>query len=224
MNYRLLGFLSLLVGITGLFSACNSKSENEKLPVFGRNKIIEKQVNGNTTFDTLEHKIADFRFVNQDSAWVTNSTFKDKIYVADFFFTSCPTICPKMKKQMLRVYDKFKNESRISILSHTIDPNHDTVELLKKFSDGLGVKSNKWHFVTGDIDDIYTIGEKSYMVTAGEDEDAPGGYIHSGAFLLIDNHRRVRGVYDGTEPDQVSRLLFEIDLLLNELDLYTQTK
>ena len=121
-----------------------------------------------------------------------------------------------MKTQMLRVYETYEENEEVAILSHTIDPEYDNVGVLKDYADRLEVNSTKWHFVTGDKDEIHQLGEKSYLVTVGEDEYAPGGYIHSGAFLLIDKERRIRGVYDGTEADQVDRLIRDIRILLME--------
>ncbi len=187
--------------------AC-TEGKDTSLPFYG-NTIYE----GN---DTIYHTVADFKLVDQDSSWVTNETFKDQVYVSDFFFTSCPTICPKMKTQMLRIYEKFENNEQVAILSHTIDPNYDKVALLHDYASRLGVKSSKWKFVTGDQDYIYELGEKSYMVMANQDPNAPGGFIHSGAFLLVDKGRRIRGVYDGTLPDQVAILMKDIDKLLSE--------
>lgn len=188
--------------------ACDQQTSSEKLPYMG-NTIFEEN-------DTIYHTIQDFQLVDQDSSIVTNETFKGQVYVADFFFTSCPTICPKMKAQMLRVYDKFKDNPEVAILSHTIDPTYDTVALLKDYSERLGVNSDKWKFVTGDQDYIYDLAEKSYMSIADEDEDAPGGYIHSGAFLLVDKERRIRGFYDGTVPEQVDVMMNDIERLLKE--------
>jgi protein SCO1 len=138
--------------------------------------------------------------------------------VADFFFTTCPTICPIMKTQMLRVYEKYADNPDVLILSHSIDPEHDTVAVLHEFADRLGVSADTWHFVTGDKDEIYDIGQNSYMVTAREDPNEPGGIIHSGAFLLIDKDRRVRGIYDGTKEDKVSLLMEDMDKLLREYE------
>jgi len=121
----------------------------------GRKEISEKEVNGEMVADTIFHQIGDFSFVNQDSLEVTQDTFKDQIYIADFFFTSCPTICPIMKTQMLRVYDTIRNYSDVKILSHTIDPEYDTVALLRDFAERLDVTSDIWHFVTGDQEKIY---------------------------------------------------------------------
>ena len=187
-----------------------------ELPILGNKKFVDKEVNGEVVKDTIYHTIRDFAFVDQDSSLVTNETFSDQIYVADFFFTSCPTICPLMKQQMLRVYEAYENESEVAILSHTIDPKHDTVAVLKDFAEKLGVKTEKWHFVTGNKDSIYDIGETSYLVVANEDENAPGGYIHSGAFLLVDKQRRIRGVYDGTIPEQVDILINDIGRLIKK--------
>ncbi|MEQ6118774.1 SCO family protein [Reichenbachiella sp. MALMAid0571] len=197
--------------------SCGQK-KGDKLPIYGQQKIENRMEGGKTVSDTIPHTISDFSFIDQDSTVITNETFKGKIYISDFFFTSCPTICPAMKKQMLRVYDKFLENDKVSILSHTIDPAYDNVAVLKEYSERLGVKSSKWHFVTGDEQAIYDIGEKSYMVTAGADADAPGGYIHSGAFLLVDMDRRIRGVYDGTIADEVDVLMNDIERLLREYE------
>lgn len=190
-----------------LLSACIQKKETP-LPIFG-----EREVEGT---DTIYHTIADFKFVDQDSAEVTNRTFDNKIYVADFFFTSCRTICPIMKTQMHRVYDSIQNDPDVLLLSHSIDPEYDTVALLHDFAERLGVKSDKWHFVTGNKEDIYKIAQTSYFATALEDNSEPDGFIHSGAFLLIDKQKRIRGKYDGTQEDDVNRLLGDIVKLEKE--------
>ena len=207
-KYIPLGCLFFLIG------ACKEVKSNFELPILGRNKIISREVNGILTKDTISHRIADFSFINQDGAKVTNSTFKNKIYVADFFFINCPSICPEMSKQMYRIYEKFLENDNVSLLSHTIDPKYDTVAALANYARLLGVNSKKWQFVTGDKEQIYDIGETSYMVVASQDKDAPGGFIHSGAFLLIDKERQVRGVYDGTVDSQVDLLIKDINKLL----------
>ncbi|MAJ52379.1 MAG: SCO family protein [Flammeovirgaceae bacterium] len=207
-----IGCLFLLLG------SCQEIKSNFELPILGRSKIVTKEVNGLITKDTIPHRIADFKFVNQDSTIVTNASFKNKIYVADFFFINCPSICPEMSKQMYRVYEKFLENEHVSLLSHTIDPSYDTVAALANYARLLGVNSTKWQFVTGDKEQIYDIGETSYMVVANEDENAPGGFIHSSAFLLIDKERQVRGVYDGTIANQVDLLMKDIDKLLTSYE------
>jgi protein SCO1/2 len=201
--------------IAVLLTSCSEKKES-RLPIFGEREVVAKEVNGQKVADTVYHTITHFEFINQDSLLVTNETFKDKIYVADFFFTSCRTISPKMKTQMLRVYDSIQTMPEVLILSHTIDPDYDTVGLLHDFADRLGVKSNKWHFVTGEQDSIYSIAQTSYFATAMMDKSEPDGFIHSGAFLLIDKQGRIRGKYDGTIEGDVNKLIVDIRRLRKE--------
>jgi len=183
---------------------------SETLPILGERDIV----NG----DTIYHTIPDFSFVNQDSQVVTNETFQNKIYVADFFFISCPTICPKVSKSMLRIHDRFKDEERLSLLAHTIDTKHDTIPRLKKYAEGLGVAgTGKWHFVTGEKKEIYDIAD-DYFSIAIETPDIPesGGFDHSGRIILVDENRHVRSFCDGTDPESVDRLIQDIELLLAE--------
>ena len=201
-----------------LIGACSEVQTNHKLPILGRSEIVHKVVDGKTVEDTIYHQIGSFSFVNQDSVVVNNETFENRIYVSDFFFTSCPTICPVMKQQMLRIYDAYKDNPQVALLSHTIDPKHDTVAVLNEYASRLGVESDKWHFVTGDQEEIYEIGEKSYLSIMAEEKNAPGGYIHSGALILVDKERRIRSVLDGTKPDQVDIMIKDISRLLDEYE------
>ncbi|PXY42129.1 SCO family protein [Flavobacterium cheongpyeongense] len=179
----------------------------EKLPILG-NPAIE---GNNLTYP----KIRDFSFINQNGHTVTNETFAGKIYIADFIFLSCPTICPKMNSELKKVYDAYKNNTEVLFLSHTIDPENDTVEHLKLYTDNYGIKNN-WHFVTGNKDSIYKMAKDSYFATAYPDSSEPGGYVHSGGFLLIDKNRHIRGVYDGTNQKETKRLIKDIKTLLEE--------
>jgi protein SCO1/2 len=202
---RPLIFLTLFVSV---LSACTQG--DAPLPIFGEREVV----NG----DTVYHHIAPFQFVDQDSTLITNDTFAGKIYVADFFFTSCRSICPVMKTQMLRVYEAMKDDPDVLLLSHTIDPEYDTVALLRDFSRRLGVESRKWHFVTGVKDSIYKIAQTSYFSTALEDKSEADGFIHSGAFLLIDKQGRIRGKYDGTKEADVNQLMKDIQRLKREYE------
>ena len=183
--------------------------QEKKLPFLGP-KEVGKQG------DTLYHKIPNFKFLNQDSLWISQKDMAGKIYVADFFFTTCPTICPTMKTQLLRIYDKFAEDDRVRILSHTIDPEYDGVRVLKDYAKKLNITSPRWNLVTGKKSDIYRLGEKSYMVTAQEDANEEGGFVHSGAFILVDQNRHVRGIYDGTKEEDVNHLIEDMSLLLKE--------
>jgi len=179
----------------------------EKLPILG-NPIVK----GN---ETEYPRIKDFSFINQDSLKITNNTFDRKIYIADFIFLSCPSICPKMNIQLKKVYDVYKSNDEVLFLSHTIDPDHDTIPRLKAYTVDNGIKKN-WHFVTGNRDSIYKIATESYFATAYPDKNEPGGFVHSGGFLLIDKNRHVRGVYDGTNPKETTRLIADVKNLLEE--------
>lgn len=200
--------LLIIIPFVILTSAC--QNEKDQLPILGKKEVVKK---GSVT-DTVYQTIPDFKFIDQDSNWVTQKTFQDKIYVADFFFTTCPTICPIMKSQMLRVYEKYKGNSEVAFLSHTIDPKHDTVAVLKEYADRLGISSDQWHMVTGDRDKIFKIAQSHYMVSAHEDPSAPDGAVHSGAFILIDKQKRIRGYYDGTKEEEVNQLIEDIPLLI----------
>lgn len=215
MQKRSLTLLTTLFILSAVWS-CGGNKSPQKLPILGRQEF--KEIDGK--LDTIYHTIPEFTFFDQDSLAVTLASFDDKIYIADFFFGTCPTICPIMKQQMLRVYDRFKDNPEFGILSHTIDPAHDTVAYLKDFSMRLGVPDSKvWKFVTGDQDEIYRIGSaEGYLVPVGEDADAPGGFIHSGAFILIDKEKRIRGLYDGTKPIEVDALMNDIPKLLAEYE------
>ncbi|MCH7413671.1 SCO family protein [Belliella sp. R4-6] len=207
----------LLTSILYISFGCNSKEtdSNEPLPILGNWHVNEFEMEGKTVIDTVRHKIADFSFTNQEGKQVTNYSTNGKVYVADFFFTTCPTICPIMKTQMLRVYEKFKDNPDFMILSHTLDPEHDTEELLKEFASRIGVEDDKtWHFLTGDQEKIFEIGQTSYLTTAMEDKNEPGGILHSGAFVLVDQNGNIRGVYDGTKEDQVDRMIKDIPKIL----------
>lgn len=202
----------LLLPLIALAISCGAPSEKTsevaELPILG-----ERYVDDNK--DTVYHSIADFAFVNQVGDTIRKEDMAGKIYVADFFFTTCPTICPVMKKEMLRVYEQFKGEPNFRILSHSIDPTHDTQAVLKDYAEKLGVPdATTWNFLTGDQEKIFEIGQTSYLTTTMADDMEPGGFLHSGAFLLVDQEGRIRGVYDGTKTEQVDRLLADIPKLL----------
>ena len=198
---------SFLAVILIFACAAPGPPKKKKLPIIGNKEVV----NG----DTIYHTIPDFSFIDQDSNLITNGTFKDKAYVVDFFFISCPTICPKTTKQMLRIYDQFKEEDGLKLVAHTVDPKRDSVAALKLYAHNLNVDSDRWHFVTGDKSDIYDIAEE-YFSVAKEDPDAPGGFDHSGRFILVDKNRMVRSFCNGTDPGDVDRFMEDIQILLDE--------
>ena len=198
--------LSVACAMLLAFASC--RKNPEKLPILGRVDI-------SAAGDTAYHEIPDFSFINQEGEEVTNETFRDKVYVSDFFFTSCPSICPKVKKQMLRIYDKYTDNPNLIILSHSIDTKRDSVPVLKLYSDNLGITADRWHLVTGDKDKIFDIAN-DYFVSALEDPAAPGGYDHSGRLILVDPRRHIRAHCNGTDPEDVTVFLQDIDRLLRE--------
>ncbi len=208
MKNSLLFLLLPVVLAISCSSPSEKTSETAELPILGERYVDDNQ-------DTVYHSIADFAFVNQIGDTIRKEDMAGKIYVADFFFTTCPTICPVMKKEMLRVYELFKGDPNFRILSHSIDPSHDTQAVLKDYAEKLGVPdAATWNFLTGDQEKIFEIGQTSYLTTTMADDMEPGGFLHSGAFLLVDQQGRIRGVYDGTKTDQVDRLIADIPKLL----------
>ncbi len=199
--FKYLFFCSLLTA--GLFFSCSSKEG--KLPVLGNKDIVDGK--------PVYHRISDFEFIDQDSNRITNQTFEDKIYVVDVFFTSCPTICPKVKKQMLRIYDKYQNDDRVSLISHSIDTRRDSVPRLKDYANKLEIDAKKWHLVTGDKEKIYDMADE-YFLVALEDPSAEGGYDHSGTIILVDQNRLVRAHANGLIPEEVDRFMNDMDRLL----------
>ena len=208
-----LSFLISILAITVL-SSCNPN--NNKLPILGSREPIEKVIDGKTVVDTIYQTIPNFSFVNQDSVIINQDSLSNSIYVADFFFTSCPSICPIMSKNMLGIYEKYKGNSEVRFLSHSIDPNHDTIPKLKKYADKLGVKGTQWSFLYGARDSIYHMAKDGYMNYAKENANIPGGFEHSGYFILVDKEKHIRGAYDGTDKKQVEMLSKDMDILLAE--------
>lgn len=212
--------VGVLIALFFASMACSTnqsdKNNYDPLPILGNRHVSEFEMEGRVVQDTVYHKIANFSFTNQEGEEISNYTMDGKVYIADFFFTTCPTICPIMKTQMLRVYEKYKDEENFKILSHTLDPTHDTEAVLKEYAERIGVEdSETWHFLTGDQEKIFEIGQTSYLTTAMADKTEPGGILHSGAFVLVDQNGRIRGVYDGTKEEQVDKLIRDIPKILN---------
>ena len=201
--------------LVALFAACKS-NQNKVLPTYGFDSVQTKTVNGQQETDTVYKAIPAFKFVNQFGDSVGSKNLDGKIYVADFFFTSCPSICPGMQRNMLSVYNAFKDTADVKIISFTIDPKHDTTAVLKKYADKLGVSGNSWWFLNGDRDKVYSLAAKNYLVAVNPDSTVAGGYVHQGYFVLVDKAKHVRGSYDGTDPKQVDQLIADIKTLKAE--------
>jgi protein SCO1/2 len=196
------------------FWACNtSKQETKKLllPVIG-----EKKLAGVDGKDTIYHTVQSFSFVNQYHDTVSEKTIENKIYVADFFFATCQSICPKMSSQLVHVQNAFKSDKNVLILSHTVNPSNDSVEVLNGYAQTYGAAKNKWHLLTGNKKEIYDMARYSYLVNALEDDGTAEGFLHSELFILVDAQKRIRGMYDGTDSVAVLKLISDIKLLKQE--------
>lgn len=164
--------------------------------------------------DTIYHAIPDYLLLAHDSSEFTNTIVDGKIHVANFFFTSCPSICPAMIEQMKSLQEKTSDIEEIIFLSHTIDPKRDTIPKLNKYIADREIDTRNWFFLYGDQQYVHDLGEDGYMVNAMEDEKADGGFLHSEHFVLVDREGHVRGLYVGTDPEEIERLNQDIRLLL----------
>lgn len=191
--------------ILAVLVSCKEQSEN--LPYLGPHDVVG--------IDTIYYKIPPFSFVNQHGNEISNETIEGKVVVADFFFTHCPTICPKMTAQMKRLSETTSDLDYL-ILSHSIDPANDTVERLKWYAENNGIKADNWHFLTGDQAKINQHGTLGYMISAVQDDSEPGGFAHSSFFILLDKQQHIRGYYDGTSTEEVDRLILDLEWLCNE--------
>ncbi|MDM1044592.1 SCO family protein [Myroides sp. 1354] len=200
-------FLFLVVSF---FVACSK--EAKPLPYLGNHT---EKVTAAGERKEVYYQIPSFSLLNQDSLVVSNQTLAGKIYITDFIFLQCPTICPKMNLEMKRVYDAYQTQEDVLFVSHTIDPKNDSIPVLKAYSESIGVQAPKWQFLHGDEQVIHQLAQ-SYFMQAYQENNAPGGYAHSGGFLLIDGNQHIRGVYDGTNTADVDRLIQDISQLLQE--------
>ncbi|EDM36802.1 hypothetical protein PBAL39_18049 [Pedobacter sp. BAL39] len=191
------------------------KDKPEKLP-FLQMEITTKEVGGKSIPDTTFRTIPAFKLFNQDSVVITEKDFEGKIYVADFFFTSCPSICPVMHRNLMRVYQKYKGNPEVKLASHTIDVKYDTPSRMKSYANKLGVKGDQWEYLWGTRDEIYALAERNYLVAVQQDNKAPGGFVHQGYLVLVDKQKRIRGAYDGTLEKDVEQLMVDMDILLKE--------
>ena len=182
------------------------------LPIYQPAEVNEKLVDSSIIHVAKYHKISDFKLTNQNGKEITQANYKDKIYVADFFFTTCQDICPVMTKNMYQLQEELKNDNEILLLSHTVIPEVDTVEQLKEYAIENKVDDSKWNLVTGDKKQIYELARKSYL--AVEDSNFNEfDMIHTENFMLIDKEKQIRGFYDGTNSEEINRLLKDIEIL-----------
>ncbi len=215
MKIKSVNLILVLVALTVFvyaFFIHDSNKPARYLPIFGEKKYETK----NGKLDTSYHTIPHFSFINQDGKTVTDADFNQSVYVTDFFFTNCRSICPIMSTHMERIYEKYKGNEEVKFLSHTVDPEADSVQKLKAYAIKHAAEASQWMFVTGDKKDLYGIARTGYLLNADEGDGGPDDFIHTQNFALIDKDKRIRGFYDGTDSLDINQLIKDIDLLLAE--------
>ena len=218
MNRLLVVLIILVIGIAvGTYYLI---PHDEKLPVINPADVESEMVDPEILRQGYGHKIGTFAFLNQNGDTITEKFVKGKVYVAEYFFTTCGSICPIMNKQMKRVNNVYFDNPEVAILSFTVDPDIDTVAQMKLYADGHDIKGDHWQFLTGDKKELYQLARQSYFVLKPAEAenlgDAGSDFIHTNNFVLVDRESRIRGYYDGTNPDEVGTLLKDIQKLLEE--------
>jgi protein SCO1/2 len=186
------------------------------LPIYNPADVNPELVDSTVQYKSKYHTIADFSFVNQNGDTITQKNYEGKVYVADFFFTTCGSICPKMTTNLADVQKAILNNPKVMLLSHTVFPETDSIPVLKAYAIKHGVVDSKWNLVTGDKKEIYTMARKSYLAVKLGRPDQLYDMVHTENFVLVDQKRRVRGFYDGTNKEEIKRLLEDIDFLCKE--------
>jgi protein SCO1/2 len=218
MKNKLAIIIPALILCIGIGVAYKMIKEDRVLPIYSPAMINPELVDESKQSLTKGHRIADFQLINQDGETVTNKDLDGFYYVTDFFFTTCPTICPSMSAEMQRVQKEFMDDEDFKILSHTVQPEVDSVPVLKEYANLYEANPEKWIFVTGEKKLIYDLARKSYFAAVTEGDGGPNDFIHTENFVLVDKEKRIRGFYDGTSPESVDQLMIDIDILQQEYD------
>lgn len=209
-------FLFFIVsgGILALFY--NALKPQKRLPIFQPSMVNYELVDSTLQHVKKFHKIAPFEMTNQNGETITDEDYNGKIYVADFFFTTCPTICPKMTANMGELQRVFRKDSQVMLLSFSVTPKVDSVAQLKRYATEKGVEDSKWNLVTGDKKEIYTLARQSYLAVKSDGDGGKYDMIHTENFILVDPEQRIRGFYDGTDSEALQILVDDILLLKKE--------
>ncbi|HZJ19236.1 MAG TPA: SCO family protein [Pricia sp.] len=214
-KYRLFGlvFFCLCAMIVYLFY--EALQPQKLLTIYQPSMVNPELVDSTLQYKRKYHTVADFSLTNQNGETITQASYKDKIYIADFFFTTCPTICPIMTGNMAEIQERIKNDDDVMLLSHSVTPQIDSVAQLKKYALEKGVDDSKWNLVTGDKKQIYELARKSYLAVKEDGDGGPYDMIHTENFILVDKQRRIRGFYDGTKKEDIEKLMGDIKILEN---------
>ncbi|WP_158975279.1 SCO family protein [Cellulophaga sp. L1A9] len=212
-KYKLFGIVFLCLSAVIMYLFYNALQPQKILPIYQPADFNPELVDPSLLHVKKYHTIGDFSLTNQNGEIITNETYKDKIYIADFFFTTCPTICPIMTDNMGTIQKEILEDDEVMLLSHSVTPEIDSVAQLKAYAIKKGVVDRKWNLVTGDKKQIYDLARKSYMAVKTVGDGGPFDMIHTENFMLIDKKRRIRGTYDGTNPEEIKKLLEDLKIL-----------
>jgi protein SCO1/2 len=212
-KFKFFGISLLILSIIIISIFYSILKPKKTLPIYQPAQVSIELVDTTIQHQKRYHKIADFSLTNQNGKTITQEDYKNKIYVADFFFTTCQTICPIMTKNMHEVQKQFITDDEVMILSHTVTPDIDTVAQLKRYAKEKNVNASKWNLVTGDKKQIYELARKSYLAVKDNGDGGPFDMIHTENFMLIDKERQIRGFYDGTDMEEIERLIDDIKTL-----------
>jgi protein SCO1/2 len=206
-------FILSIVIVTIIY---NLYKPEPQLKVFQPNEFTKELVDSSLQRVRKFHRIADFALLNQYGDTITQKSFDDKIYITDFFFTTCQTICPIMTNHMEQIQQEFKDDKEVMLLSHSVTPEIDDVPVMYEYAKKHNAIKNKWHLVTGDKKEIYDLARKSYFTTKTDGDGGKYDMIHTENFVLVDKEKRIRGIYDGTDPEEIEKAISDIKTLKKE--------
>jgi len=194
--------------------SCNQPSKKE-LPIYNPSDLNPELVDKNLQGTNQNHKVLDFQLINQNGKEITQEDYKNKIYIVDFIFTRCPSICPVMTNNMVKIQRKFSNRIDVKLLSISVTPTIDSVSVLRKYANDKGVIDAKWNVTTGSKKHIYNLARKSYFAVVEKGDGGLQDFIHTPNFILVDKKKQIRGIYDGTDDSEINRIIDDIKILLN---------
>ncbi|CAG2531682.1 protein SCO1/2 [Maribacter dokdonensis] len=217
-KFKIFGIVLLVLSVIIIYLFYNALQPVKLLPVYSPAMVNSELVAEEIQHVRKYHTIADFSLTNQNGETITQEDYKGKIYIADFFFTTCPTICPIMTKNMVDLQKALGKDSDVMLLSHSVTPEIDSVTQLKKYAIEKGVDDRNWNLVTGDKKQIYELARKSYLAVKTDGDGGPFDMIHTENFILVDKDKRIRGFYDGTKKEDMDKIMADIEILKNSYD------
>jgi protein SCO1/2 len=212
-KYKPFAIFMLILSVIIISLIYQALKVQPKLPIYQPDMVNKELADTSVQYIRKFHKIGDFKLTNQNGKTITPKEFENKIYIADFFFTTCMTICIPMTENMKIVQDEFMDDDEIKLLSHTVTPEIDDVPQLRKHADKMGLVDGKWHMVTGDKKQIYNLARKHYLASKTDGDGGPYDLVHTENFVLVDKEKRIRGFYDGTDKQEIEKLIEDIGIL-----------